>query len=283
MSGAFGARGAPALDAVPTVLDRADPAHLVREPFPHIVVRDAIPADWCRALIDSYPEPALVGARPSRSNKRWDLPVHRVLEVEGIAEPWKQFLSAHVGNAFYQRVIDVFGEAVIEMYPELAASVDALRGLRTGVRGADPDAEVRLDALLAGNTPARSPNRSIGPHVDHPQKLFAGLFYLRRDDDDTPGGDLQILEPRTGAFRFHAKRRIHDGYTRVVRTVAYDKNVLVMLLNGRMSWHGVTPRGPGREPRLFMNLVGELPTPLFRIEPRESRREGLRRRLGLVP
>jgi hypothetical protein len=53
--------------------------------------------------------------------------------------------------------------------------------------------------------------------------------------------------------------------THIDGTVKYDRNVLVVLVNGIDSLHGVTPRHPTPHQRHFMNLVADLDPSLFHI------------------
>jgi len=103
------------------------------------------------------------------------------------------------------------------------------------------------------------------------QALFAGLFYLRQEDDDSVGGDLEIRRFRpelSDAQKLGCFRRaiyVDDKWTELVKTVKYDRNVLVVLVNGIDSLHGVTPRQPTPHRRIFMNLVADMDQPLFHI------------------
>jgi hypothetical protein len=162
---------------------------------------------------------------------------------------------------------------LIDLYPRRLESQRHLKELAVGVRGVDSfsDKEVLLDAQISGNTPATSIRSVRSTHVDGTQALFAGLFYLRQENDDSIGGDLEIrrfrpeLSDARKPGRFRNATYVDDKWTEIVKTVKYDRNVLVVLVNGIDSLHGVTPRHPTPHPRLFMNLVADLDPPLFHI------------------
>ena len=129
-----------------------------------------------------------------------------------------------------------------------------------GVRGVDSyeTTDVHLDAQISINTPVlQTPNSVREAHLDAPDKLFIGLFYLRTDDDDSTGGDLEIArwrkEPR-GMRGPMAYRK----FVEVVETVPYARNTLILFVNSPNSLHGVTVRSRTKAPRLFMNLVGDV-------------------------
>ena len=52
-------------------------------------------------------------------------------------------------------------------------------------------------------------------------------------------------------------------YVERVTTVKYESNVLVLFVNSLRSLHGVSVRQPTPWTRCFLNLLAEVPTPLF--------------------
>ena len=53
-------------------------------------------------------------------------------------------------------------------------------------------------ASLRTGHPSTCVLRSIGPHVDREVALYAGLFYMRDDHDDSEGGDLELYRFNRG-------------------------------------------------------------------------------------
>ena len=125
---------------------------------------------------------------------------------------------------------------------------------------------IGLDAQIAVNTPALAPGTTVrGPHLDRTNKLFVGLLYLRPDNDDSQGGDLELYVPTAKNPVFAAKRMLPREDVQLVRTIPYRKNSLILFLNTPRSLHGVSPRAVTRHPRYFINLVGEMSQPIFDI------------------
>ncbi len=181
-------------------------------------------------------------------------------------------INYHVSRQFYDEVIDLFGDAITTLYPGLFPDRESLVRLGISNRGADDisTGDIRLDAQISGNTPV-SKARSVKPnHIDSHRKLFSGLLYLRRDEDDSTGGDLEIRRLKS-CYTEKTRANSYDGvyvdnrHTELVNTVRYKKNVLVLFINSLESLHGVTPRQPTPHQRIFMNLVGEISTPLFEV------------------
>ena len=255
-----------------SVLQNAAAECVASDPFPYIVIRDALPADLCERLIAHYPGLDVLGVDASRNNVRWSYPACRVCDNQAIDEVWREIIAYHVSRAFYEEFVGIFATDVLKLYPWLFPDEVSLRELRLGLRESDTfdTADILLDAQIAGNTPV-SRARSVKPnHIDSHRKLFSGLLYLRHDDDNSVGGDLEIRRFRP---RYSGRRRknCYDGvyvdsrHTELVDTIRYEKNVLVLLVNSLQSLHGVTVRQPTPHARLFMNLVGEVNTPLFKV------------------
>ena len=270
-----------------SVLGTFQKGDFYRDPFPHLIIRDALPNAVCDQLIKEYPSLDTLKVDATQNNTRWNFPASLVKNSEGISELWKELIEYHSSPAFFDELVDIFGESLIDLYPGRFESQQQLKELAVGVRGVDSfsDKDVLLDAQIAGNTPATSTRSVRSTHVDGTQALFAGLLYLRQEDDDSVGGDLEIRRFRSevsdarkpGCFR--NATYVDDRWTEVVKTVKYDRNVLVILVNGIDSLHGVTPRQPTPHTRLFMNLVTDLDPPLFQIPSWRKSLKRFRRRI----
>jgi hypothetical protein len=253
-----------------------------QDPFPHLIIRDALPNAVCDQLIKEYPSLDTLGVDATQNNMRWNFSASRVKNSEGISDLWKELIEYHSSPEFFAELIEIFGESLIDLYPGRFENLQQLKELAVGVRGVDSfsDKDVLLDAQIAGNTPATSTRSVRSTHVDSMHAMFAGLFYLRQEDDDSVGGDLEIRRFRpelSDAQKLGCFRRaiyVDDKWTELVKTVKYDRNVLVVLVNGVDSLHGVSPRQPTPHRRLFMNLVADMDQPLFHIP---SLRKSLRR------
>jgi len=265
---------------VQSVLSRVTSADLVLEPFPHVVVQDALDPALCERLVAEFPPlRVLTGSERSPSNRRFSYPARRALSNPEIPEPWRELVRVHTGQAFLEELVALFAPAIRAEYPALERRLGPLSALRAGVREVDDYewADVLLDAQICVNTPVRGRPSSVRRgHVDRFDKLFAGLFYLRDPDDASRGGDLEILRFRGDETGFHGKY-IDDRYLEVARVVPYRSNVLVLFLNGPRALHAVTERTPTPAPRRFLNLVGEVREPLFDLRDRQMRWSGARR------
>ena len=58
------------------------------------------------------------------------------------------------------------------------------------------DHDLLMDAQISGNTPVVEPSSVKTVHIDSNNKLLTGLLYLRAPEDDSVGGDLDIVRFR---------------------------------------------------------------------------------------
>lgn len=254
-----------------TVLDRASKTGLFSvDPFPHIVIQNAINPSLADELVQKFPTQEVVAqGKPLGSNNRFSYPARIAFEDTHIDALWRSFIESHVSQMFLDEVVSTFGQSIEEAYPDLVKENGSPDSWRAALRGENMRAgDIALDAQISINTPVIGRPTSVrGPHVDLGNKLFAGLFYLRHPDDDTEGGDLVLYQWKKDCSpEFFNKQYASPHRVEEVARVPYTHNTLVMFLNSPYALHGVTPRQPGQHPRLFMNLVGEVSTPVFNLD-----------------
>jgi hypothetical protein len=247
-------------------LARLDARDVRTDPFPHVVLKSALGEPAVAALLDTLPpeETLRAGTRPG-SNRRFSFPANDALRSDAVGPEWRALLQTCTSRAFFSRLMGVFAPHVRALYPGIEDDVGRLEQLRTGLRFREDcdEADVLLDALISINTPVKGRASAVRRiHVDSPHKLFAGLFYLRGHADDSEGGDLELCRFRGGS-RVFRDAEVADRDVEVVETVRYERNTLVLYVNGLHALHGVTIRQPTRHTRLFVNLLGELRAPLF--------------------
>jgi hypothetical protein len=264
------------------VLDHATTADVVGSPFPHLIVRNAVSPDLCAHLTREFPTVGAVAQSDTwRSNQRFSLPSRFSLGNPHISPLWQEFIREHISRRFLGRMFDVLGSEIVRRYPQWAADAGALHAKRHGQREVDDfsNNDVLLDALPSMNTPVSGKPTSVRTgHVDDPRKLVAGLFYLRRSEDDSRGGDLVLYRHRKPGHGKFEHQMIDDRYIEPVATVPYASNVLVLFLNSIDSVHGVTPRHETKHDRIFMNLIVDTERPLFDLASRQYPKWRLRAR-----
>ncbi|HEY8596253.1 MAG TPA: hypothetical protein VIL84_13505 [Devosiaceae bacterium] len=243
------------------------------EPFPHVVVSDVLPEALYRELAEKLPEPSALGVDESRNNSRWDFGAAQVAKSSGAAPLWKEFIRYHASDAFFRDVVGLFFDSIHARYPQHFPSQAYMDSLRVGTRFVDNfrKNDILMDAMISGNTPVHTPTSVRRTHIDNGSKLFSGLFYMRRENDDSEGGDLQICRflphfdtNEAKSARFNGAYVKNETDIEVVKTIKYSRNCLVLFINTIDSLHGVTVRQKTGHGRYFVNLVGETITKLYR-------------------
>jgi len=254
-----------------SLLQRA--TDVVREPYPHIIVENALPSGLYDELAESFPQPSAMEVDPTGNNRRWDYPARKVVDNRSIPELWRRFIAYNSSQEFFNDIVALFQDSIIALYPDRFPERASLQGLKIGMRDLDRFGrkDVLIESMISGNTPVTAASSVRTTHVDAGNKLFSGLFYMRRPDDTSTGGDLtisRVIERYRGQderFTLFTGPYVDDSHVEVVRTVPYAANTLVLFINSLDSLHGVTVRSETPHPRLFVNLVGEVDDRLYRL------------------
>ncbi len=248
------------------VLTRACQDQIVHEPFPHLVVHEALEPACYRRLASEFPSAEIIlDGRTPASNTNVRYPANAILDDERISPLWREFTRYHVSQEFFDRVRALFEPTLRRLHPGLEASAaKPLGDWQASIRFREPIRDIALDCQFTYGTPVNVCSRSIGPHVDREVALYAGLFYMREDDDDSEGGDLELFRFKPGAAAYDpGSRRVPDERVIRCKTIRYAGNTLVFFPHSPFALHGVSPRSPTRFPRRHINIIGELATPVF--------------------
>ena len=243
-----------------SLLSRLTPADIRTEPFPHIVAEDVLDADLCAALVRSVPGFERFGwAGASPSNKRYIMPAHRIAGDEAMPAIWQEFARRHSGPEVLAEIAALFaGHWSKDMLDRLDGS---LLGHATGLCWRDDPATVRIlqDARLEINTPVTiEPGSPRGPHLDTPNRLYSGLFYLRDPEDDSVGGDLMLYRFRAAPPRVIDVFAFDESLVEPVATIPYRANSLVLFPHGLHAVHGVSPRALTPWTRKYVFITAEI-------------------------
>ena len=250
------------------VLERATRGQLVDDPFPHLVLHEALEPEYYRELAAEFPAAEIIlDGRPPVSNRNFRYPANVILDDLRINAQWREFTAYHASQQFFNRVLELFDSRILELHPRIEASVGKpLSEWQSSVRFREPIRDIALECQFAYGAPVEERSRVIGPHVDREVALYAGLFYMRDEHDDSEGGDLEFYRLKAGKPAFgQGSRCVADNRVTRCKTVRYASNTLVFFLHSPYALHGVSPRSPTSFPRRHINLVGELATKVFDI------------------
>lgn len=257
-----------------SILSRASKLDVQSEPYPHIVIKNALDDDIFKALYNEFPDPGTVINSREKKDTWFDYPACSALNDKNISPLWKEFLSYHTSEAFYKEVIDVFEDELTKYYPHIKATLGHdWKDLTTSIRlpGAANNKEnyksdVSLETQFYVNL-TRDVRTIRGPHVDRPTELYAALLYFRDENDDSTGGDLQINSAKEPAFLYSESNvikvdklpmEVSQDKVDVVKTVKYEANTMVLFLNTNKSIHAVSERSATSIPRKHINFTADI-------------------------
>lgn len=244
-------------------------------PFPYLVIADALPAELAEALTASFPLHLFDAAKQNltdTNNKRIDISTVKTRELQNVPAIWREFLEYHSSQAFLSEVTTLFGAEICKAFPKHYPNQAALNALVAGRKHLDTTShtDIVLDTAISINTPVTQVGSVRAIHTDHGDKLFSALFYLRRPEDDSTGGNLQILKWKDGYSQLKKRMFYEEGvnpkHTELVREIAYSNNVFVIFINSLDALHAVTPRAVTPYDRTFVNFIGIAPHKLFKKE-----------------
>ena len=221
---------------------------LVKEPYPHIVIENALPTNVYEQLEKEWPRQQLLDTDPFDDGVCYRLKADEMLKPEKVSKLWKEFTEYHTSMDFYNEVKTVFSEYIKYDNPSL------------GPRGwVEKSAHIWTDCQTVMHKPVTATTRS--PHIDNPREIYAGLLYMPHKEDTSTGGEFQIYDSIDNVQDVDMKkgRQIFEhNLGGVVKTVPYKANTFVMFLNNSTkAIHGVTPRTNASVHRRSVNIIAE--------------------------
>jgi hypothetical protein len=246
-----------------TLHDRLADAAIRLEPFPHIVVPDALDPAQYRQLCAGFPPFSRIGwANPRlqpRSNSKYELSAAAMMADATMPQAWRTFAALHSDRAFFDSVVASFdGHWPAALRQALGGTLDG-HTMERLVRHRPRAARIALDARIEINAPvtgaASSPRAA---HLDMPNRIYSGLLYLRHPEDDSQGGDLQLFRWKGDPVRDPYAYELPAERVEWVATIPYRPNLLVFFPQGIDAIHGVSVRQPTPHFRRYVFITAEL-------------------------
>lgn len=253
-----------------SILKNAQKKHINLNYFPYIIIEDALDEDLYEQLSNEYPSSNdIINSEDEKSdknnNKRCNMNSIYITNNNIVSETWKQFINYHTSNEFWLEILDLFKDEILKLHPNLEKQIGCkLEDISTHMRySKDTNAkEIEMECQIAINTPVTRLSSVRKTHVDFADKLFVGLFYMRSDEDDSQGGDLEIYKvkdkDKTKYNKIGKYKSVKPHFVSKVDTIKYKKNCLVFFINCKHALHAVSPRHPTKHNRRFINFGGGL-------------------------
>lgn len=251
-----------------TILENAGRAQILRAPFVHAVIDDALDPALFDTLKACRPTMAgqngvsgLDGQVPAKGNVRIPISAKLFRDLEFYPTRWREFATRHIKADIYFAIRALFGDLWPENQPKLVEGQS-----RFGLLGADDfeNHDVLCDARLELISPGGVSGSHRRAHLDAPNRLFSALLYFRNDDDDTKGGGLDLFAWKNGPVpKAKSAFELGDDTVRRVVTVPYKANRLVIFPNCINALHGAEPRDASIHERAYMFITAEMQNDWF--------------------
>lgn len=254
----------------PRLLAEVPAEQVSSNPFAHVLVRPAIPADAFAELARTFPTlDRIAGPGPYPSNKAVRLNATQVLADSSIPGLWRDFFRHHVSGDFWRDIVRLLGPEMRRVFPKLEAEVGKPFEDWTVVRrGEEAPHDLRLDCQFVMNTPVTQVSTVKAAHIDDSDKIFSGLLYFRDPADASSGSNLDLYrwkrEPR------FLKHKAMDRDVEVTATVPYQANTFIGFVNSIHAVHGVSPRSITGVPRRYINFIAEMPRRFYKPQQVEG-------------
>ena len=267
-----------------TLLDGSSPHQILTDPFPHLVVENALPEQLCQQLIREFPplEVFTKGQPFGENQKRYYHGAHALAENH-LSPAWKTMLTDFLHPSTWTQCYRLFQTAFFNEFPDFEAQLGKLEQLKTGVRLREDftTCDVLLDSMLLIHTPVTGhPCVERGPHLKLFDTMYLGYFFLRPEEDEAEGGDLELFSIKPGAkIRLNQRQTVDRDLLKLEKTIPYRANTLVLFLNTSRSIQGLSARTASRFPILNFHFDARFRSPLFTVrqKPGTAARSFLKR------
>lgn len=236
--------------------------NLIMDPCPYFSIMDALPQALYDQLAAEYPEAHMM----QDQKKNFQARRYRQHElVKGTITPlWQEFIEYHTSQEYKDKVLDLFEPAIDKYY---AAHKQEWRYADVIPRHHEKKiknsnlVELELQFVLNGcqDTTVRT------THLDNAKELFAGLLYMRKPEDVSTGGDIQVFRKLVKNPIYTGIREVDSKQVTAAGIVPYRANTMILFLNTIDTLHGVTPRIGATEVRRYINIDAHQRHRLFQI------------------
>ena len=225
------------------------------DPYPHVVIEDALPWDLYEELENSFPEEQVLQTDPLDNGICYRMKSNVMLDPTFQPDVWRKFTEYHTSAEWFNEVNELFRPYMPSVLHKTFTEDDL------GARGwADENKNIWTDCQLVMHKPIEE-RTTRTPHIDNPMEMWAGLLYMPSTNDQSTGGEFQIYSTQSSVQKVDKKagRQIYDSdLGTVVKTIPYKRNTFVMFANNSPNTvHGVSLRQNATLNRRSVNIIGE--------------------------
>mgnify|MGYP001199199891 FL=1 len=227
---------------------------VVADPYPHIIIEDALPDNVYAELERTFPENAVLSTEPFDGGICYRYKADKLLQEAFKPEIWRDFCDYHTSAEYVNQCFKLFEPYLTpQLQREFVHEEVAARGWTNDAHNIHTDCQLVMHKPITDRS-------SRTPHLDNPIEIYAGLLYMPHPDDSGTGGDFQIHHS-TGTITEVNKtlgRQVNDSNNGgIAYTVPYKPNTFAMFLNTQKAIHSVSVRERPTQYRRSVNIIGE--------------------------
>lgn len=243
------------------ILQKAKKTDLILEPFPHLIIENALPDDIYSKLDNLWPEAFLSSDHPTLTDEKGHTTryLSNPVLLEKIVDPlWIDFFQYHISQDFYRYTVDILSAAIKEYYPDHADTIlNGNPSARQSINQNIDNTVLVTDCQFVQNKVLKNNETSRTAHLDNPQEIYAALFYMKKTDDHCIGRDLFIYECKDSRPPLGKKRVVDEQHIKFVKKCEYKANTAILFLNCRHGVHSVGTASNQTHVRRHINIIGE--------------------------
>ena len=224
-------------------------------PYPHVIIEDALPWDLYEELENTFPEDQVLATKPFDDGICYRMKANVMLDPNFQPEIWRKFAQYHTSAEWFNEVNKLF-KFYLPAVLNKKFTEDEL-----GARGwAEDNKNIWTDCQVVMHKPIEE-KTSRTPHIDNPMEMWAGLLYMPYKNDESTGGEFQLRSVLDEVKKVNMKLGRQVYYSNlgpVVKSVPYKRNTFVMFANNSPNTiHGVSLRQNAKLYRRSVNIIGE--------------------------
>ena len=241
-----------------------DKKNFYQEPFPHLIIEDALPKNFYKVLSDNFP-------KPPHKLELYDNTIcytsdKNIYDNKNTHEYWTQILKYLASPEYSSKLLEIFKEQLIKRYPKKFKINELTNKLSI------KDNEEKIDSKLTGisstmfyspvektSIPKKVNGKKLEIHCDSATKLFTSILYFRDMNDKSLGGELllhawkfrlpfeikKIILTRGIHFINSIIRNFQFLFIKKKKSLKYKANCLVIFFGNEDALHSVDVREKG--------------------------------------
>ena len=227
---------------------------VVADPYPHIIIEDALPDNVYAELERTFPENAVLSTEPFDGGICYRYKADKLLQEAFKPEIWRDFCDYHTSAEYVNQCFRLFEPWLTpQLQREFLHEEVAARGWTNDAHNIHTDCQLVMHKPITDRT-------SRTPHLDNPIEIYAGLLYMPHPDDSGTGGEFQIHHSKGTITEVNKTlgRQVNDNNNGgIAYTVPYKPNTFAMFLNTQKAIHSVSVRERPTQYRRSVNIIGE--------------------------